>query len=281
MKKLLYILGAIFIFTGCSISSSTETKELSSLYEKILEKGEIRIGYISYPPSYIVDPEGNHSGIFHEVLQKVGENLGVKLVYEKEVTWDGMIQDLKNDKIDMVATGIWPTSQRGKHVDFTTPLFFSVVKAYTYEDNDSFDGNLDAVNSRAVKIATIDGEMTSIIAEMDFPNAERIDVPQIAGVTQTLMEVKARKADITFVEPAIALEFQEKNPNSIKEVKNIPPLRVFPNSMMIPKGENELRTTLNIAIEELINSGFLDKVIDKYEKFPDSYSRIASPYKDE
>ncbi|UAB80961.1 transporter substrate-binding domain-containing protein [Marixanthomonas sp. SCSIO 43207] len=281
MTKYTKFLGliAIALFLIACNGNKTETNTTESKYDKIIESGKIKVGYISYPPSFIVGADGNKSGIFYEVMEKIGENLGLEIVYQEEVTWDGMIESVKQGKIDMVVTGIWPTSQRGKHVDFAKPLFYSVVKAYTAYGNDKFDNNLDAINSSDVIISTIDGEMTSIIANFDFPKAKQQAVTQLTGVSQTLLEIKSKKADVTFVEPAIALEFASKNPNSIQEVKGVEPLRVFPNSMLLPKGSVKLRTTLNIAIEELQNNGFVDKVIAKYEKYPNSYYKVQSPYK--
>lgn len=218
------------------------------------------------------------SGIFYETMEKIGENLGLEIEYAEEVTWDGMIESLRTGKVDMIVTGIWPTSQRGKFADFANPLFYSLVKAYVKNGNTKFDNNISLVNNENVIISTIDGEMTSIIANLDFPKAKTLEVTQLSGVSQTLLEVQTNKADITFVEPAIALEFLDKNPNSIQEVKGIEPLRIFPNAMMLPKGSTEFRTTLNIAIDELINNGFIDNVIAKYEKFPNSYSKVLKPY---
>jgi len=49
---------------------------------------------------------------------------------------------------------------------------------------------------------------------------------------------------------------------------------------MVGKGEDRLRSTLNTAIQELVNNGFVDRVIDKYEKYPNSFQRVAIPYKE-
>ena len=282
MKKLFILVAIIALFTtGCDFSSSEKkgnTSEKISLYEKVLKNKVIHVGYITYPPNFIKNPDGTYSGIFYETMEQIGEKLGVEIDYAEEVTWGGMIEAIKTKRIDMVVTGIWPTSERGKHVDFANPLFFSAVKAYTQNNNNKFDGNLKSINNKDVKISTIDGEMTSIIADLDFPNAKKVPVSQMLGVSQTLLDVKTGKTDISFVEPAIALEFDAKNPNSIKEIKNIKPLRVFPNAMMLPKGEEEFKSTLNIAINELLNNGFVDKLIDKYEKYPNSFYRVQTPY---
>jgi polar amino acid transport system substrate-binding protein len=267
-------------FTSCKqTNSNSNGKETQTLYQSVLKSGKIRVGYISYAQSYIVNSDGTHAGIFYEVMEEVAKNLGLKIEYTKEVTWDGMIQDIEDGKIDMVVTGIWPTSQRGKYVDFLEPLFYTPVKAYTYAGNSKFDNNLGVINSENVKISTIDGEMTQIIANMDFPNAKQIPLMQMSNVVQTLLELTGKKADITFVEPMIALEFLAKNPNSIQEVKGIQALRLFPNRMMIPKNQEDFKATLNIALQELINSGFVDKVIDKYETYPGSFYRLQLPYR--
>ena len=68
------------------------------------------------------------------------------------------------------------------------------------------------------------------------------------------------------------------NPNSIKEVENVLPVRIFPNAMIVGKGEVEFLSTLNISINELINNGFVDKIIEKYEKYPDSFQRLSLPF---
>ena len=255
LKMLSIIILSIFFFVSCNSGNKTNNIEKqSSTYEKIIKAGKIRVGYISYQPSFIVNPDGSYAGIFYETIEKIGENLGLEIEYAEEVTWDGMIESVKTGRVDMVCTGIWPTTQRGKHVDFATPSFYSVVKAYTYAGNTKFDNDLSKINSPDVTISTIDGEMTSIIAEMDFPKAKKSTVTQLTGVSQTLLEIKSKKADVTFVEPAIALEFASKNPNTIKEVKGVKPLRVFPNSMMLPKEQEDFKSTLNIATKELMPS---------------------------
>jgi len=119
--------------------------------------------------------------------------------------------------------------------------------------------------------------MTSIITKIDFPKAQKLSLTQINNISETLLNVAKWKADITFVEPAIALEYIEKNPWQIKEVENIEPLRIFPNTLIVWKWEVELLSTLNTAIDELINNGFVEKIIDKYEKYPNSFQKTQSP----
>lgn len=278
------ILFSMVVFsTGCKNENQSTAANASvsqSAYNKVLANKTIRVGYISYPPSFIKDANsGAFSGIFYDVLQEVGKNMELKIEFAEETTWGSMIEAVNSGKVDLVCTGLWPTSTRGKKADFTSPIYFSPVKAYVKAGNTTFDGKLEAINSEKVKISVIDGEMTSIIAKFDFPKAKIIGLTQSSDVSQVLLDVVSGKAEVTFVEPAIANDFLKSNPNSIREVQNVKPLRVFPNVMMVAKGENNLLSMLNIAIDELANTGFIDKAINKHEKYPNSFYRRPIPYR--
>jgi ABC-type amino acid transport substrate-binding protein len=119
--------------------------------------------------------------------------------------------------------------------------------------------------------------MTSIIARTDFATAVLQGLPQTSDISQVLLEVATRKADVTFVEPAVAGAYMASNPGTIAPVADVPPLRIFPNVMMVGKGEVELLSTLNIALEELVNTGFVQRVVDKYEQYPGSFERRRPP----
>lgn len=283
-KRTLLFLLLIFV-VSVSFNSSCRQPGSSGAaedaYARMVRDGRIRVGYISYPPSFIKDPNtGNLSGIFNEVLQEVGKNLGVRIDYAEEVAWGTMIEAINSGRVDLVCTGLWPTTARGKLADFTAPLYYSTVRVYARSDDSKFDNNVTAINDPAVRISAVDGEMSSIIAKDDFPKAQMKGLPQNTDVSQVLLEVATNKGDVTFVEAAVAMEYISKNPGKIKEVPSIKPLRVFPNVMMVGKGEQRFRSTIDIAIQELVNNGFVDRVIDKYEKYPNSFQRVATPYRE-
>ena len=276
---LVLIVVSVSLSSSCRQSGPANTSE--DAYARMIRDGRIRVAYISYPPSFIKNPNsGNFSGIFHEVVQQMGKNLDVKIDYTEEVAWGTMIEAIKSGRVDLVCTGLWPTPARGKLADFTAPLYYSTVRAYTRANNSKYDGNLALINDPTTRIAAVDGEMSSIIAKDDFAKAQLDGLPQTTDVSQVLLEVATNKADVTFVEPAVAMEYIKNNPGTIKEVANVRPLRVFPNVFMVGKGEDRFRSTLNTAIQELVNNGFVDKVINKYEKYPNSFQRVAVPYQD-
>ena len=252
----------------------------STAYDHVLQTKTLRVAYISYPPSFIKDANtGAYSGIMHEVLQEMAKRMELKVEYVEETGWGTMIEAVNSGRVDIVCTGLWPNATRGKFVDFTDPVYFSPIKAYVKVGNTAFDGKLSAINSKDVKIAVVDGEMTSIIAKADFPDAAALAHPQNTDIAQMLQEINTGKAQVTFVEPAVANEFVQRNPNVIEEVKGVPPIRVFPNVMMVSKSEPKLLSMLNIAMGEVANTGVMDRIVARYEKAPGLFLRPQSPYR--
>lgn len=277
------IIFAIIICSGLFISllgaNNNPQSKTQTTYEKVVESGTIKVGYIPYAPSFIIDPNtGEYSGTFYEVLEEIGAKLDIEIDYAQELGWGTMIESVKSGQVDLIVTGIWPTTERAKHVDFVDPLYYSTAKAYVRVDDNRFDGDLTRVNHSSIKIASIDGEITTTIAKADFPYATLVSLTQSSDVSQLLLDVASHKADITFLEPAAALEYMSNNPGQIKEVADVNPLRVYPNSMVVGKGQVELLSTLNTAIAELHNNGFVKRVIKKYEKYPNSFQSVALPF---
>jgi ABC-type amino acid transport substrate-binding protein len=280
-RSLLVPVGLLAVgLASCTQSGSGEGANKPTAYDRVLETQTIRVAYISYPPSFIKDTKtGSFSGIMYDVLQDIAKRLELKVDDVEETAWGSMIEEVRSARVDLVCTGLWPNATRGKFVDFTDPVYFSPVEAYVKAGNAKFDRNLAAINSPAVRIATVDGEMTSIIANADYPLAKASSHPQSTDIAQMLMEVATGKADVTFVEPAVANGFLQANPGIVEAVNGTEPVRVFPNVMMVAKGEGKLLSMLNIALSEAENAGAIDRIVAKYEAEPGLFFRRERPYR--
>lgn len=246
----------------------------------VLNRGTLRAGYIPYPPSLELEPgTSEFSGIFFETLAAATRNLSVELEMTEEVAWGSMIEAVKTGRVDLVCSGIWPNSSRAREASFSKPLYYSPIYAYARAGDSRFDNALQDADKADVTIAAIDGEMTSIIARDDFPAAKTVMLPQATDVSQLLLNIQTQKADLTFVEAAVAKRFMDRNPGTVRRVTTSEPVRIFPNAFLMPKDSFELQSTLNIAIDELHNTGFIDKVLDRYDPDGDLFLRVDRPYR--
>jgi ABC-type amino acid transport substrate-binding protein len=265
------------VLWGCT-TTTIQKAQSKSVYDCVIERGTIRCGYCIYNPGCLKEPStGKLTGIGVDSIEMVAKNLGLKVEWKEEVGWGTMIEGLETNRYDMIATPVWATSDRAKVVDFSRPLYFSPVCAYVKAGNKTFNsGDLKKLDSPKYSIASIDGATAEIIAQEDFPNVRRVSLPQLSDFGQLLLTVSSGKADITFTEPADAAVFMKNNPGAIERIGA--PVRVFPNCWIFRRGQLEFKDMINTALDQLINSGAEERLIEKYEPLPNALYRVAVPY---
>ncbi|MEK7497169.1 MAG: transporter substrate-binding domain-containing protein [Patescibacteria group bacterium] len=274
---LVVIVALIVSLIGAKIFSGS-TSSNQDVLTKVLDKGEIKIGYVINPPSLIKNPNtGQLSGIYYDAVEQLGKNLGLKINWAEETGWGTMVEGLGVGRYDMVVGGIWPSATRARRANFSVPLYFSTVGVYTKPGDNRFS-DLNRINNKNIIIAVVDGEMSSIIASTSFPNAKLLSLPQDTQLSQLLLSIKTGKADLTFVEKIIAEEFLANNPNSVQNIVPNNPIRSFGNTIVVPKNQSGFEGMINTAIGELVNSGVADELVKKYEKYPDSFYPVSKPY---
>jgi ABC-type amino acid transport substrate-binding protein len=255
--------------------------ESDTRMKKIIAKGEIRCSYLVYSPYFRKDPNtGQMSGIFFDIMEEVGKRSSLKIAWVEEVGYETIFAGLESGKHDVFCAGLWPNATRARVGSFSVPVFYSVVKAWGRADESRF-GNLVGVDSSNVRIATIDGAMEDIIAKADFPQASRESLPQQSPFSQNLLNITSKKADVTFAEPGTVREFLAQNRDSLKELAPDRPLRVFGNVLVLPQREPQLKEFLDVSLLELLYSGAIDRILQKYETGKGTFPRVALPYNPE
>lgn len=265
--------------SGCSNSAVQPNGKSDSVYERVMQSGKIRCGYCIYNPGCLKDPtSGKLNGIGVDALEVVAKNLGLKIEWTEEVGWGTMIEGLQTNRYDMIVTPVWETSDRARVIEFSKPLYFSPVFAYVKAGNKAFESTgLSSLNSQKYSIATIDGATAEIVAQEDYPNVRRVSLPQLSDFGQLLLTVSSGKADVTFTEPADAALFMKNNPGAVERIGS--PVRVFPNCWIFRAGQLEFKDMINTALDQLINSGGMERIIRKYEPARNILYRVATPYR--
>jgi ABC-type amino acid transport substrate-binding protein len=264
----------IFVFTLPAFAADKE-----SAFDRVMRTGTIRCGYIVYDTYFIKDPNsGKISGIFPDIMEEVGRLLSLKVDWSKESGLATLTSDLNSHKIDAICSGLWANAARGRVGEFSRPLFYNTLNVYVRSKDKRFDENLEELNNTSIKIAVIDGEMGEQITNVDFPKASKLSLPQLTDFSQLLLSVAAGKADATIAGTAEVSNYLDHNQGSLRVVGHSEPIRTFSNILMYDKGEHNLRTMIDSAINEMDSTGKLNKIIAKYEKVPNSYYRVAKPF---
>ena len=262
---LLMLVASVFILDSCNNSNTINTTQTKN---EVFANKTIKVGYISYPPGFIVDPNTKEkSGIFNDVLAEIAKRNGLTIDYKVEVTWATMIEALKTDRVSLIANPVWSTKERKENADFSKPVYFSPIGVYVRADDYRFDTDRTKLNDPKVKIAAVDGEVNNFIGKSDFPKAELKPFPNNIDIAQLFLEIQTKKKDVTFAEPMFAYDYMLKNPGKLKNIGEKSPIRNYPNCYMYKKGESKVGDFLNTEVDKLIKDGTIDKIIAKYAPF--------------
>jgi ABC-type amino acid transport substrate-binding protein len=232
---------------------------------------------------------GQMSGTFVDILNRMGSNLGLKVQWmDGETPWGQHIEGLNEDRYDIVGSPVWANPVRGQLATLSRPAYYSGIGIYVRQNDNRFPNDwsvgefsqrVNLINRPEVRIATIDGETGDLIARTQFPNAQRVALPQNADIAEMFLNVANGKADVAFAEPYFAFLYLKNNPSKIRNIAESAPIRVLGNVFMFKKNEPQMKQMIDTALEDLLNSGYVDIVLNKYEPAPGLFYRDALPYR--
>jgi len=279
MKKLTILILSMIILFGCKRTDSSKVGT-ETLQDKVINRGTIRAAYTIYYPGCIKDGNGNLKGVFIETIERAAKDLGLKVEWVEEVGWGTQIAGLDNDKFDMIGSSVWANPKRAKAATLSIPLYYSQLYVYTRANETKFDKikSYDELNKEDYVFTLVDGGTGKVIWENMFSKSRSISLPENTDFGVSFADVTSKKADLIIMEPYQAEKFLANNPNSIKKLGLGMPLKVYGNCFMFKKGEFAYKHMLNIVLQDLINEGFVDKLLEKYEEYPNSFLRADKPY---
>jgi len=266
-------------FAGKStISGSPEAQTAPKqdvVFNRILESKTIRCGYLTWPPLQQKDLKtGQLTGPLTDYIVALGKVLDLRIDWSQELNLSTYMADLNTNRYDIECSGGWPNSQRGKKIDYAKPVFYIAYKVYVHKDSPL--QNLEELNSENLTAAIMDAENSAATRSLIFPKTKTFEIPNSGQVSDLIMAVSLKKADFTIVNTTSAELFKKNNPDKIRALE--PAVKLIPMSISFARNEPSLKNMMNIATDQLILSGEIDRILDKYDPEHKLYVRINKPY---
>lgn len=264
MKKLLMLLAASLVFTACSSGSKdaknenaekSETKVESKASGDLLEDGVLTVGTsVDFPPYEFYEGD-KVVGIDPEVMEKIGEKLGVKVEF-KDMDFNNIIASIQSGRVDMGAAGMTVDAERLKNVDFTDSYANSTQVLLVKKGSD-----IKTVDdAKGKKIGTQLGTVGDAYAQNDFG---KDSVSSFNKYPDAVLALQNGKIDCILMDNTTAKQFVEANDDlEILDSEYANEDYAF----AIGKGNDETLKKINDIIKELKDDGTLDEIIGKYIK---------------
>lgn len=264
MKKIIAtaVLGIMTMgLAGCGSSNDKNSASKTDLLEKIQKNGKLVVGmsadYAPYEFHYI-DENGKDviGGFDVDIANEIANKIGVDLVIQ-EMDFDALVSALPAGKVDLVISGMNPTEERAKVVDFSEVYYNSkhgiLVRA---EDADKYQTFADL---EGAKVGVQLGSTQEKIAKTEISN---VNLQQLSNINNLILELKAGKVDAIVMEKPVAEMAVKSNPE-LAVGKPIYEEQTGGNAVGIAKNNPQLLAKVNEVITELNESGKMDEYIAK------------------
>ncbi len=257
--------GAISIigFSGCK-SNDSENK-----LEEIKESGELVVyTNLPFPPYEFQTQEGEIVGVDVEIGQAIAEELGVELKIVP-TTFGKIIPDVESGKCDVGIASIAITDERSEIVDFSVPYSSTSISLITLNGSD-----INSVEDLADKsvAAQIDTTAYSFVQKQNTTGVlaqSPCKLHPFEDATDLMLELESGShMDAVVVDSTIAQHFDDIDTNnkySVTKLKTDDGVEINEsNAVAVAKGNEDLLEVINGVINEMTESGEIDRLINEY-----------------
>jgi polar amino acid transport system substrate-binding protein len=264
MKKVLVLslvalFAAGFIFSTSVLGADIELAKKSTI-EKILKRGELRVGFESgYIPFETTDKKGNFIGFDMDYARRMAKEMGVKFV-PVNTEWDGIIPALMTDKFDIIMGGMTITQERNLKINFANPY---IVIGQTILLNKKHEGKVKSykdLNDPKYILTSRLGTTGEQAIKKYMPKAtyKSFQTEADAG-----LEVINGKADaLVYDLPFCGYLYSSQGKG--KTVFLDEPFTYEPLAWAINKGDPDFLNWLNNFLRQTKGDGFYDRLYQKW-----------------
>ncbi len=248
MKKILALILCAVLALSFASCASFRT------YEEIEAEGKLVVATnATFPPYEFRDDSGNFAGIDIEIMQAVGEYLGLE-VEITDIEFDAIITSVSSGKADIGIAGMTVTEDRLKNVDFSDT--YATGKQVIIAAKDSGISGVADLAGKKVGVQT--GTTGDIYASDDDTIGA---VEQFNSGTEAVLALSQGKVDAVIIDNEPAKKYIEK----YEDLVIIDEEYTYEEyAMCFAKGNTELVAKVNEALKALKENGELQKIIDKY-----------------
>ena len=227
---------------------TAEAGEVTTVTEGILTMGT----NAAFPPYEYYEGD-TVVGIDAEIAQAIAEKLGLSLEIV-DMDFNSIITAVQSGKVDVGIAGMTVEPDRLENVDFTDSYATGVQVVIVTEDSDI--ASVDDLEGKL--IGTQEGTTGWSYCSEDYGDDMVIPYTNGATAVQALLD---GKVDCVVIDQQPALSFVEANEGlKILETE----YTVEDYAIAVSKDNTALRDAINTALNELIEDGTVQGILDKY-----------------
>ncbi len=231
-----------------------------STIEKILKRGELRVGFESgYVPFEMTNKKGKFIGFDMDFGRKLAKVMGVKFV-PVNTSWDGIIPALMTDKFDIIMGGMTITQERNLKILFADPY---IVVGQTILLNKKLAGKVKSYKDLNDPKYILTSRMGTTGEQAIKKHIPKATYKGFESEAEAGLEVINGKADaLVYDLPFCGFLYGSQGKGKTVFLNN--PFTYEPLAWAINKGDPDFLNFLNNFLRQSKGDGFYEKVYNKW-----------------
>lgn len=249
MKKTVKILALVLAFAALALAFAACGKE---------EKEDVILfgTNAEFPPFEFVAAKGvigTYDGIDIAIADLIAKDNGMTAEISN-MEFDSLLIALENGQVDAVIAGLTVDPERAEKVDFSVPYYQATQVMIVKEDSTI----AKAADMKDKDIAVIQGYTGEIaVGKLGY------EYESFKKGTDAVMELVNGKADVVVIDSATASKYVADN-KGLKIVEDAEAFGKEEYAIAVQKGNKELLDKINASLQELLDSGKVAELGDKY-----------------
>lgn len=252
-----FMLITLLLLTGFPVDHVSAKEDQLDVIKK---RGELRVGlsadYAPYEFERTVNGKREYVGIDIELAKKIAKDLGVELKIVN-MQFDSLLGSLKTGKIDVIISGMSPTPERKKEVDFTDEYMQVKQRMVVQKKNQQKLKTVEDFKGKGV--AAQKQTTQEELAQTELPES---NLTSLTRLPEAIMSLNTGKVDGVIMEGPVADAYLSQNTQlaySDLEFGNADK----GTAIALQKDSSKLLDALNASIKEVNDQKLIDGYKDK------------------
>ncbi|WP_339787142.1 ABC transporter substrate-binding protein [Paenibacillus sp. FSL R7-0313] len=259
LPMMLLLIVVIMSACGQEKTTGTESDATSSSGSSSEEKEVIVLGtsadYAPYEFHKKIDGKDTIVGFDIEIAKAIAADLGAELKIE-DMDFDGLLMALGTDKVDFVISGLTPTEERKKNVDFTDIYYYAEQAVLVREGEDTALKSMDDLSGKQV------GVQKSSIQEGIAQEIEGAKLTSLAKIPELILELQTGRVDALILEKPVAEQYVKNQEGLVVANVEIEQAEDEGGSAIaVKKGNQKLLDQINTTLEKLKTNGDIERFV--------------------
>jgi polar amino acid transport system substrate-binding protein len=270
VKGLAVLAVAALCLLGTAWGADIELAKKSTL-EKILEKGELRVGFeAGYMPFEMTDKKGEFVGFDIDMAKEMAKAMGVKFV-PVNTAWDGIIPSLITGKFDIIMSGMTVTQERNLKINFADPY---IIVGQTILLNKKHEGTVTSYKDLNKPEYTVTSKLGTTGEQATKRHIPNCTYKSFETETEAVLEVINGKADAyVYDQPNCVVIMAQQGEGKLIFLDQ--PFTYEPLAWAINKGDPDFMNWLDNFLRQVKNDGRYEVMYNKWIRSTDWYQNVA------